>query len=215
MSWAWSHSWVSRMDLPAEGHKTVPRRRVVRRGRPRRPAGARADPPSSGLATSVPPMRYAWPSWAHEVVDVDGAKFARLARGDLASHEPGLLGLQCEHVRTGRLLFATSYGDAADFGDIHLLSVGTSRRRWGRPKPPRDGSADTRAAVAAAAPRGGQVGGVGGHRPADCPARARTSRGSSSRVRHAVRFGRCGPRRRGAASAPSPTEFREPSISRW
>ncbi|MEU1626516.1 UDP-glucose/GDP-mannose dehydrogenase family protein [Streptomyces sp. NPDC020096] len=87
----------------------------------------------------------------HEVlgVDVDEAKIATLRRGEVSLYEPGLAELIRRHVAEGRLRFTTSYAEAADFGDVHFLCVGTPQR-------PDSDSADLRyldAAVEELAPR--------------------------------------------------------------
>jgi UDPglucose 6-dehydrogenase len=63
--------------------------------------------------------------------DTDAAKVARLNDGDVPIYEPGLEELVRAGLRSGRLRFTTSYSEAADFGDIHFLCVGTPQRRDG------------------------------------------------------------------------------------
>ncbi|MFD7003209.1 UDP-glucose dehydrogenase family protein [Streptomyces mirabilis] len=58
-------------------------------------------------------------------VDVDAAKVARLARGEVPFHEPGLDDLVRTHTESGRLRFTTDHSEAAAFADVHFLSVGT------------------------------------------------------------------------------------------
>ncbi|MGW4795576.1 UDP-glucose dehydrogenase family protein [Nonomuraea sp. NPDC004297] len=58
-------------------------------------------------------------------IDVDHAKVARLAAGDLPVHEPGLQQLLRRNLDAGRLAFTTSFEQAAAFGDVHFLCVGT------------------------------------------------------------------------------------------
>jgi UDPglucose 6-dehydrogenase len=64
-------------------------------------------------------------------VDADADKVAALASGSLPFYEPGLPALVRRHVATGRLRFTTSVRQAAEFGDVHLLCVGTPQRRGG------------------------------------------------------------------------------------
>ncbi len=66
----------------------------------------------------------------HEVLgmDVDAGKVARLREAALPFYEPELEPLLRKHVESGRLRFTTSYAEAADFGDVHFLCVGTPQR---------------------------------------------------------------------------------------
>jgi UDPglucose 6-dehydrogenase len=68
-------------------------------------------------------------------VDVDAAKVEALARGEVPFFEPGLSDLLARHVTSGRLRFTTDYAEAADFGDLHFVAVGT-------PQHPRTNAAD-------------------------------------------------------------------------
>jgi UDPglucose 6-dehydrogenase len=65
----------------------------------------------------------------HEVVgiDVDEAKIARLARGEVPFYEPGLPELIGKHVRSGCLRFTTSFADAAG-AELHFVCVGTPQK---------------------------------------------------------------------------------------
>jgi UDPglucose 6-dehydrogenase len=69
----------------------------------------------------------------HEVlgVDVDPRKVERLAAGDVPFYEPGLPELLATHVASGRLRFTTDAAEAAAFGDVHFLCVGTPQRPGG------------------------------------------------------------------------------------
>lgn len=58
-------------------------------------------------------------------VDVDPDKVAALASGSLPFFEPGLPELLGKTLATGRLSFSTSLAEAAAFGDIHFICVGT------------------------------------------------------------------------------------------
>jgi UDPglucose 6-dehydrogenase len=75
----------------------------------------------------------------HEVlgVDVDPDRIAALRAGRTPFYEPGLSELLEEQIRLGRLRFTDSYQEAAAFGDVHFLCVGTPQRAD-------DGAADLR-----------------------------------------------------------------------
>jgi UDPglucose 6-dehydrogenase len=64
-------------------------------------------------------------------LDTDKAKVALLQSGRVPIYEPGLDGLVTDGLSSGRLSFATSYEQAADFGDVHFLCVGTPQQRDG------------------------------------------------------------------------------------
>jgi UDPglucose 6-dehydrogenase len=86
----------------------------------------------------------------HEVIglDSDTAKVAQAASGQAPFFEPGLESLLRKNLDAGRLRFTTSYAEAAEFGDVHFLCVGTPQSA--------DGSADmghVHAAAAALAPQ--------------------------------------------------------------
>lgn len=68
-------------------------------------------------------------------VDVDAEKVGALARREVPFYEPGLSGLLESNVARGRLRFTTDFAEAADFGDLHFLAVGT-------PQHPRTNAAD-------------------------------------------------------------------------
>ncbi|MEV6495633.1 NAD(P)-binding domain-containing protein, partial [Actinoplanes sp. NPDC051633] len=61
-------------------------------------------------------------------VDVDEAKIASLAGGEVPFHEPGLDELLHNNLASGRLRFTTSYEEAAEFADVHFICVGTPQR---------------------------------------------------------------------------------------
>ena len=65
--------------------------------------------------------------FGHDVlaVDTDAGKVARAASGIVPFFEPGLEELLRKQLDTGRLRFTTSHEEAARFGDIHFLCVGT------------------------------------------------------------------------------------------
>ncbi|GAA4207689.1 UDP-glucose/GDP-mannose dehydrogenase family protein [Actinocatenispora rupis] len=64
-------------------------------------------------------------------MDVDEAKIAKLAAGENPIHEPGLDELLKRNLASGRLRFSTSYEEAAEFGDVHFVCVGTPQRADG------------------------------------------------------------------------------------
>ncbi|CAM3556110.1 UDP-glucose/GDP-mannose dehydrogenase family protein [Micrococcus flavus] len=61
-------------------------------------------------------------------VDVDPAKIARLSRGEVPFHEPGLPELLRTHVASGRLRFTTDVAEAARWADVHFIGVGTPQK---------------------------------------------------------------------------------------
>jgi UDPglucose 6-dehydrogenase len=63
--------------------------------------------------------------------DIDAEKVARLNAGDVPIFEPGLEELLKDGLSSGRLRFTTSYAEAAEFGDVHFVCVGTPQRRDG------------------------------------------------------------------------------------
>ena len=67
-------------------------------------------------------------------VDISPRLVARLNAGIPAIHEPGLAAILRRGLAAGRLSFTTSYQQAADFGDVHFVCVGTPQLS--------DGSAD-------------------------------------------------------------------------
>ena len=66
----------------------------------------------------------------HEVlgVDVDEAKLAKLAAGELPFYEPGLPAVLRRNLNSGSLRFTTSYEEAADFANVHFIAVGTPQK---------------------------------------------------------------------------------------
>lgn len=66
----------------------------------------------------------------HEVlgVDVDAEKIETLAAGRAPFFEPGLPELLSSNIDAGRLCFSTSLQEAAEFGDVHFICVGTPQR---------------------------------------------------------------------------------------
>ena len=70
-------------------------------------------------------------------VDADASKISKLAAGEVPFFEPGLAELLSENIDSGRLRFSTSVAEAAQFGDVHFICVGT-------PQLPGSLAADTR-----------------------------------------------------------------------
>jgi UDPglucose 6-dehydrogenase len=66
--------------------------------------------------------------------DIDGAKIARLQRGEIPIYEPGLAPLVQRNLQDGRLRFSTDVGGAVRDCDVIFIAVGTP--------PGEDGSAD-------------------------------------------------------------------------
>ncbi len=62
-------------------------------------------------------------------LDVDEEKIGRLAKGEVPFFEPGLPELLIKHVNGGKLRFTTSYAEAAEFGDVHFICVGTPQKK--------------------------------------------------------------------------------------
>ena len=75
-------------------------------------------------------------------VDVDADKIARLQRGEIPIHEPGLAPMIERNVRAGRLRFTTDAAAGVAHGEVILIAVGTP--------PGEDGSADLRHVLAVA-----------------------------------------------------------------
>lgn len=62
-------------------------------------------------------------------MDDDAGKVASLSEGQAPFFEPGLDDLLRRNLDTGRLRFTTSYEEAAAFGDVHFICVGTPQQR--------------------------------------------------------------------------------------
>jgi UDPglucose 6-dehydrogenase len=62
-------------------------------------------------------------------VDVDQNKIDRLNSGEVPFFEPGLPELLTKALETGRLRFTADYAEAAAFGDVHFLCVGTPQQK--------------------------------------------------------------------------------------
>jgi UDPglucose 6-dehydrogenase len=84
-----------------------------------------------GLVTAV-----CLASLGHSVVgiDIDALKIARLSRGELPIHEPGLDTLLSEQLAAGRLRFTLNYAEALEDAQFAFICVGTP--------PSADGGAD-------------------------------------------------------------------------
>ncbi|MFF7653793.1 UDP-glucose dehydrogenase family protein [Streptomyces sp. NPDC007983] len=61
-------------------------------------------------------------------VDVDESKIKRLNEGEVPFFEPGLPELLAKAMDSGRLRFTTSFEEAAEFGDVHFICVGTPQQ---------------------------------------------------------------------------------------
>ncbi|MFI9342610.1 UDP-glucose dehydrogenase family protein [Streptomyces sp. NPDC052773] len=61
-------------------------------------------------------------------VDTDEAKVDALNSGRVPFFEPGLPELLAKALDSGRLRFGTSFDEAADFGDVHFVCVGTPQQ---------------------------------------------------------------------------------------
>ena len=75
-------------------------------------------------------------------VDVDEQKVARLSRGEIPIHEPGLEALVERNVAAKRLHFTSDVEEGVRFGTIQFIAVGTP--------PDEDGAADMQYVLAAA-----------------------------------------------------------------
>jgi UDPglucose 6-dehydrogenase len=75
-------------------------------------------------------------------VDLDETKIARLMRGELPIHEPGLLEIVARNVDAQRLHFGCDLKEGVRFGTIQFIAVGTP--------PDEDGAADMQHVLAAA-----------------------------------------------------------------
>ena len=67
----------------------------------------------------------------HEVlgVDVDETKIEALKNSKVPFYEPGLPEVLERNIEAGRLGFTTSYAEAAAFGRVHFIGVGTPQQR--------------------------------------------------------------------------------------
>ena len=67
----------------------------------------------------------------HEVlgVEIDPGKLVKLGAGEVPFYEPHLADLVRRHLETGRLAFTDSYADAAAWGPVHFVTVGTPQKK--------------------------------------------------------------------------------------
>jgi UDPglucose 6-dehydrogenase len=75
-------------------------------------------------------------------VDLDETKIAKLKRGELPIHEPGLQDIVARNIAAERLHFGTDLKEGVRFGTIQFIAVGTP--------PDEDGAADMQHVLAAA-----------------------------------------------------------------
>jgi len=75
-------------------------------------------------------------------LDIDPIKIKMLESGDIPIHEPGLSDMVRRNIAGGRLKFTTNIQQAAEFGYVQFIAVGTP--------PDEDGSADLQYVIAAA-----------------------------------------------------------------
>jgi UDPglucose 6-dehydrogenase len=70
----------------------------------------------------------------HQVlaIDVDEARIAQAAQGEVPFFEPGLEPLLRKNLDAGRLRFTTSYPEIGQFGEVHFLCVGTPEGEAGQ-----------------------------------------------------------------------------------
>lgn len=62
-------------------------------------------------------------------VDVDASKVRALAEGRVPFFEPGLAQKLREALDSGRLRFGTDFAEAAEWGDVHFICVGTPQSK--------------------------------------------------------------------------------------
>jgi UDPglucose 6-dehydrogenase len=62
-------------------------------------------------------------------LDIDADKIHQLNNGELPIHEEGLGELLRRGLASGSLRFTTSYQEAAEFGDVHFLCLGTPQKK--------------------------------------------------------------------------------------
>lgn len=67
----------------------------------------------------------------HDVlgVDIDQAKLAKLAAGEVPFYEPALEDALRRNIAAGRLRFTDSFEEAARFAEAHFIAVGTPQKR--------------------------------------------------------------------------------------
>jgi UDPglucose 6-dehydrogenase len=114
------------VTIPYPTHPAVPAFAEVE------PSSGAARPRLAFLGTGYLGATYAicFAELGYEVLgfDVDEAKIAKLAAGQVPFHEAGLEELLRSNLAAGRLNFTTSYEEVADFADVHFICVGTPQR---------------------------------------------------------------------------------------
>ncbi len=67
----------------------------------------------------------------HQVlgVEVDPDRLAKLQKGEVPFYEPGLGELLEKHIDTGQLRITDCYDDAAIWGNVHFIAVGTPQKK--------------------------------------------------------------------------------------
>jgi UDPglucose 6-dehydrogenase len=114
------------VTIPYLNHPAVPLFAEVE------PSSGAARPRLAFLGTGYLGATYAicFAELGYEVLgfDVDEAKIAKLAAGQVPFHEAGLDELLRTNLATGRLRFTTSYEEVAAFADVHFICVGTPQR---------------------------------------------------------------------------------------
>jgi len=114
------------VTIPYPTHPAVPAFAEVE------PSSGAARPRLAFLGTGYLGATYAicFAELGYEVLgfDVDEAKIAKLAAGQVPFHEAGLDELLRNNLAAGRLRFTTSYTEVADFADVHFICVGTPQR---------------------------------------------------------------------------------------
>jgi UDPglucose 6-dehydrogenase len=108
-------------------------------------------------------------------LDVDEHKVGRLNAKELPFFEPGLPEVLAKAVDSGRLRFTTSFAEAADFGDLHFVCVGTPQARG-------SDAADLRYVDAAVRELAGHL-----HRPALVVGKSTVPVGTAARLAQLVR----------------------------
>jgi UDPglucose 6-dehydrogenase len=61
-------------------------------------------------------------------VETDQEKLTKLGRGELPFYEPGLKELLRKHLESGKLRVTASYEEAAEWGDVFFIAVGTPQK---------------------------------------------------------------------------------------
>lgn len=108
-------------------------------------------------------------------VDVDESKVRSLTEGTVPFFEPGLQDLVRAGIAAGTLRFTTSLDEAADFGDVHFVCVGT-------PQAPGSNAADLRFVDAAIEGLAARI-----NRPALIVGKSTVPVGTATRLRDTIR----------------------------